>query len=256
MSNSTKKDYRLGFEKRTDDEISYAKNLSKKLNNSNFSNFEKAAGFPIFAPRQNIATFLYKHELFKKVLNIHGNIVECGVAYGAGLMSFAHFSSIYEPVNYTRRIIGFDTFDGFPSVSHHDEIGGADHAHTGGMRVDSFNELKDCIDLFDQNRTLGHISKIELVKGDALKTIPSYVDDNPHLVVSLLYLDFDLYEPTLAALKHFLPRMPKGSVLAFDELAIPDWSGETIAVMEEVGISNLRIQRVPYDTTRSYAIIE
>jgi hypothetical protein len=256
MNNSTETGYRLGFEKRTDSEIEYATNLTNKITNSNFSNFEKLAGFPIFAPRQSVATFLYKHELFKKVLNVHGSIVECGVAYGAGLMSFAQFSSIYEPVNYTRRIIGFDTFDGFPSVTHHDQIGDADHAHTGGMRVDSYNELKDCIDLYDQNRTLGHLPKVELVKGDALKTIPKYVEDNPHLVVSLLYLDFDLYEPTLAALKHFLPRMPKGAVLAFDELAIPDWSGETIAVMEEVGISNLKIQRVPYDTTRSFAIIE
>jgi hypothetical protein len=177
------------------------------------------------------------------------------VAYGAGTMSFSHFSSIYEPVNYTRRIIGFDTFEGFPSLTTVDK-GGSEHAFVGGMHVDSYSELKTCIDLYDQNRTVGHIPKVELVKGDALKSIPEYVEKNPHLVISLLYLDFDLYEPTLAALKHFLPRMPKGAILAFDELAIPDWSGETMAVMEEVGISNLRIQRMPFDTTRSFAIIE
>ena len=54
-----------------------------------------------------------------------------------------------------------------------------------------------------------HIPKIELVKGDVRKTIPKYIKDNPHLIVSLLYLDLDLYEPTRAALRNFIPRMPK-----------------------------------------------
>jgi len=252
MNNSTETGYRLGFEKRTDSEIEYATNLTNKITNSNFSNFEKLAGFPIFAPRQSVATFLYKHELFKKVLNVHGSIVECGVAYGAGLMSFAQFSSIYEPVNYTRRIIGFDTFDGFPSVTHHDQIGDADHAHTGGMRVDSYNELKDCIDLYDQNRTLGHLPKVELVKGDALKTIPKYVEDNPHLVVSLLYLDFDIYEPTKAALNYFVPRMSKGSIIAFDEINNEDWPGETMALLESLNINNHRIESLPFEPNISF----
>jgi hypothetical protein len=37
-----------------------------------------------------------------------------------------------------------------------------------------------------------HISKVELVKGDLCETAPTYVADNPRLVVSLLYLDLDL----------------------------------------------------------------
>ena len=48
-------------------------------------------------------------------------------------------------------------------------------------------------------------------------------------MISLLYLDFDLYEPTLAELKYFLPRMPKSTILLFDELAIPE--GIHVAVM-------------------------
>jgi len=64
-----------------------------------------------------------------------------------------------------------------------------------------------------------------------------------------------LYEPTKAALKHFLPRMPKGAVIAFDELNQKQWPGETLAVLEEVGINNIRIQRVPYTPSLSYAIL-
>ena len=48
----------------------------------------------------------------------------------------------------------------------------------------------------------------------------------------MLFLDFDLYEPTRVALEHFLPRMPNGAVLAFDELDNPLWPGETLAMLE------------------------
>ena len=123
------------------------------------------------------------------------------------------------------------------------------------MAVDTYAELQQCIELYDENRQVSHIPKVELVKGDAKKTIPSYIEKNPHLVVSLLYLDFDVYDPTLIALKNFVPRMPKGAIIAFDELCHPEWPGETVAVMEEIGINNLRIQRVPFDTTRSYAVL-
>ncbi len=248
--------YRLGLQYRTDSEKGFMTSLEEDMEQSSFTEVEKAMAFPLYAPRQDMATFLFKYELFKKIVNVHGCVVECGVAYGAGLMSFAQFSAILEPINYTRRIVGFDTFEGFPGVVEEDSKSKDVHCRKGGMAVDSFGELQRSISRYDKNRSIGHLPKVELVKGDATATIPQYVQDNPHLVVSLLYLDFDIYEPTVAALKHFLPRMPKGAVLAFDELCHPEWPGETIAVLESVGINNLRIKRVPFDTTRSYAVIE
>ena len=55
---------------------------------------------------------------------------------------------------------------------------------------------------------MGHIEKMELIKGDATKTIPHYVKNNPQLIISLLYLDFSTYIPTKVALKHLLPLVP------------------------------------------------
>jgi hypothetical protein len=70
--------------------------------------------------------------------------------------------------------------------------------------------------VYDSTRFLGHVNKVQCIKGDAVVTIPDFVRDNPHVVVSLLFLDFDLYEPTVTALETFLPRMPRGAILAFD----------------------------------------
>lgn len=126
----------------------------------------------------------------------------------------------------------------------------------GGLKSESLQHLEKLIEIFDLNRPLNHINRIKLVAGDAKNTIPDYIKSNPELVCSLLWLDFDIFEGTKVALENILPRMPKGAVIAFDELNHPVWPGETVALVDTIGINNLRIKRLPYGTTVSYAVIE
>jgi hypothetical protein len=224
--------------------------------NSPFSNLERLQNFTLYMPRQDLTNFLVRYEIFKRVIGIQGSIIECGVLRGAGLMAWAHFSTVFEPTNHQRRVVGFDTFSGFPKLSKQDRASEAKEAHRGGLAVDSYDHLQHCVELFDMNRFIGHVPKVELVRGDAAKTIPQYLKDNPQLIVSLLYLDFDVYEPTLTALKHFLPRMPKGAVIAFDELNLKDWSGESIAVLESLKLRDYRIERCSFGSVISFAQIE
>jgi hypothetical protein len=220
----------------------------------------KLRNFSKFVPRQNLALFLAKNEIFSHLSTVHGHIIECGVFMGGGLLTWAQLSAIYEPYNHVRRIVGFDTFAGFPNLSEADKPqqgAEVDFAKVGGLAVDGIEaDISRAIELYDLNRPIGHIPRVELVKGDASKTIPKYVEENRHLVVALLYLDFDLYEPTVAALNAFLPRMPKGAVIAFDELNQKQWPGETLAVLDTVGIRNLRIRRFPFTPQISYAVLE
>jgi hypothetical protein len=110
--------------------------------------------------------------------------------------------------------------------------------------------------VYDQDRFLGHLPKVELIRGDAVMTIPEFLRVNTHLLVSLLFLDFDLYEPTKVALEQFVPRMPKGAVIAFDELDNPIWPGETKALVDSLSVNRLRIQRLEWDPYIGYAILE
>jgi hypothetical protein len=213
---------------------------------------EKLESFPRFATKRSLARFLVKHELFQKALPVAGSVVECGVFNGAGLFAWAQLSTIFEPVNHTRKIIGFDTFDGFPSVSDADH--GDGHVwQEGDLRGDELDALRLSVEKLDAERPLGHVPQVQLVRGDFCETGPQYVRDNPHLVVSLLYLDFDLYEPTKVALETFLPRMPKGALLCFDELNCANFPGETQALLESVGISGLALRRFPTDPWITYA---
>lgn len=216
---------------------------------------EKIDGFPKYASRQTIAKFLTKYEIFKRILHVNGSIVECGVLHGAGLLAWAKLSSILEPVNHTRKVIGFDTFAGFLDVAPEDTGAGASaHVEVGGLTGSTLDNVAEAVAVYDMNRPLGHIPKVELVRGDIAKTAPEYLKQNRHLVVSLLYLDLDLYEPTKAAIKAFLPKMPIGAIVCFDELNARSFPGETVAVDELLGVSKLRIERFPFDPYVSFAV--
>jgi len=240
----------------TEADREYARALGAYFDGSLGSTVDRLRNFTKFAPRQSLALFLAKDALFRRMVQVHGHIVECGVFLGAGLLGWGQLSAIYEPYNHTRRVVGFDTFTGFPAIGAHDRGASPDYLVEGGLATHAGADLAECIRLYDLNRPLGHIPRIELVAGDATRTIPEYVTANQHLVVALLYLDFDLYEPTRAALEAFVPRMPKGAILVFDELNQAAWPGETRAVLDTLGIRTLRIERFAFTPQLSFAVLE
>ena len=217
---------------------------------------DKIDAFPKFVSRQALSKFLVRYEIFQKILHVNGSIIECGVLHGAGLFTFAKLSTIFEPVNHTRKIIGFDTFKGFPSINEADSLTGtSSHLQPGSLAGNSKSDIERAVSLYDTNRMLSHVNKIELVDGDLNVTAPLYLEKNPHLLVSLLYLDLDIYQPTKTAIETFLPRMPKGAVIVFDELNTATFPGETLALIETVGINDIELRRSPIDPYISYAVL-
>ncbi len=240
---------------KTESEQSVGKALERIFVNSTDSIESKLENFPKYVRRQHLKRFLAMYEIFKLVLPVKGSIVECGIFRGFSLMAWAKLSTILEPENLTRRIYGFDTFDGFPSVNENDRSGQG-IAQPGDFQTSSYDELLALLQIYDQDRFLGHIPKVQLIAGDAAQTIPKFAQQNSQLLISLLFLDFDLYEPTKVALQQLVPRMPKGAVLAFDELDNPIWPGETQALLETLPVGRLRIQRVEWDPYIGYAILD
>src|SRR5688572_23322888 len=117
----------------------------------------KLENFPKYVRRQNLTRFLALYEIFKRVLNVKGSIIECGVNHGFGLMTWAKLSAILEPVNLTRRIYGFDTFAGFPNVSDADRAAASQHVKEGDLFADSHDELLELIAAHDSSRFIGHV---------------------------------------------------------------------------------------------------
>jgi hypothetical protein len=226
--------------------------VSEKLD-SRFLYFTK------YVRRHELARFMVQYELFKRIANVKGSIVECGVYQGAGVMAWAKLSETLEPYNFLRKVYGFDTFEGFPSVTEEDKSSSNSAITKVGYlkpNYDVFSELQECIAALDETRLLKHQDKVTLVKGNAMQTIPAFLNENPHVLVSLLYLDFDLYEPTLLALKEFMPRLPKGAVIAFDELHDPKWPGETQALLKVLDLNHYRLESLPFEPHISWITIE
>lgn len=228
------------------------------MNNPAPSADERFLNFTKYVRRHELARFMVQYELFKRIANVKGSIVECGVYQGSGVMAWAKISETLEPYNFLRKIYGFDTFDGFPSVSPADLTGPGAVAEVGRLKpeYDVLDELRACISAMEATRLLQHQEKVHLIKGDAMHTIPEFLKENQHVLISLLYLDFDLYEPTSLALKEFLPRMPKGAVVAFDELNDAKWPGETRALLETFNLNQYKLESFPFEPHISWVTLD
>jgi hypothetical protein len=230
--------------------------LEAGLRGSGIPPGEILGNLALFMPSKHLARLLFFRDIYPLVLHTHGIIAEFGVRWGQTLAFLSNLRSIFEPFNRHRRIVGFDTFEGFRGVARED---GAEPAcRDGDFSVPRGyeDELARILALHERLNPMAHLRRFELVKGDAVKTVPAWFDAHPEAVVSLAIFDFDIYAPTKAALVAIKPRLFKGSVLVFDELSDEVFPGETVAVQEVLGLQNLRVQRSPSVSRVCYAVIE
>jgi len=217
---------------------------------------ELLAQLGLYLNRQALSRILFMHELYRLVLGVPGVVIELGVRWGQNLALWSSFRGMYEPYNHARRIVGFDTFSGFPSVSGED--GGADVASAGAYGVDEgYDEyLRSVLHYHGQESPLSHLERFELVRGDATAAVPEYLAARPETVIALAYFDFDLYEPTRTALEAIRPHLTRGSVIGFDQLGSRTFPGETLAVQEVLGLPELRLVRSPYAAQACYVVLD
>lgn len=240
--------------------ISSQKELS---NREKFQELYKSCPIPLderlynqflFINRQNLMRFLFMQELYLKAMPVHGMVAEFGSKWGQNLAIFTNLRGIFEPYNYLRYILSFDTFgEGFPSV----DIKDGEH-EIGEMAVTKdYDVYLDLILKYHESENpISQIKKHKLIKGDACQTVPQYLKDNPETIISLAYLDYDVYLPTKITLETIKNHLTKGSVVGFDEAGHPDWVGEGLALFESIGLRNIRLQHSQFSPTGSYFIVE
>lgn len=210
----------------------------------------------LFLTSKNLSRLLFFYEIYKKIINHHGIIVEFGVRWGQTLSTMAALRGIFEPFNRHRKIVGFDTFEGFigTSVQDGDKCNCKDGSFSVSPQYEKY--LDNILRMQEHLNPIGHLRKYELVKGNAMETVPAYLKKHPETIISIAVFDFDIYAPTKAALEAIKPHLSRGSILVFDELCDDIFPGETIALMESFGIKNLKINRYPMTSRISYVEIE
>jgi len=238
----------------TASETGRRESLADLIRNSPIPPAELSMNLGLYLSRMQLSRLLLMHQLYQMILPVHGVIMEFGVRWGQNLALFGNFRGMYEPYNYNRKLIGFDTFSGFPSVDSKDgpKVAVGDYAVAENYQT----YLSQILEQHQADSPIPHKRKFELVVGDATTTIHEYLVRHPETVVSLAYFDFDIYHPTKVCLEAILPRLTRGSVLAFDELNCPEFPGETLAVLETIGLSKYGLRRDPHNPLVSWMVIE
>lgn len=186
--------------------------------------------FGVYAGEQTLATRLVAYEIVKATLHVPGHIAEFGVWHGSNLLFMAKVLRLLSP-NSSKLVVGFDNFAGLPAPTDKD---GPVAATTVGRYKGNEEILRAAIELH------GLSQSVHLVKGDATATIPAFEAAFPEAMISLAWVDFDLYEPCRAALNFLKGRLAIGGVIVLDEAISSLWPGETMALLEFLNGSGQR----------------
>lgn len=238
----------------SDLELEAYRSLAKELREAPIPSNQILAHLPLFLTRSSLSHILFMADIYRQVLDVHGDILEFGTRWGRNLALFLSLRNSLEAHNYSRRVIGFDTFSGFVSLAPED---GDDPIVREGHLAVSEHWEESLERLLSQHEALGprpHVRRFELVKGDVVQTVPAWLEAHPESLIALAYFDLDIYRPTRDALRAVLPRLSRGSILAFDELCLEAFPGETLALREVLDMRQHRLVRSPGSGNQSYIV--
>jgi hypothetical protein len=193
-----------------------------------------------------IAQIIYHYEIYKKILSVSGNIIECGVFKGNSLVRFLTYRMLLEN-NFSRVVYGFDMFGKFPNAKNIN-----DKIWVKKWEKEANNGIQK--QELEGNLNNKGFENFKLIEGNIFKTIPKFLKNNQHTKIALLNLDMDIYEPTKYALNKFFKYMSNGGIILIDDYSTV--YGATKAVDEFLKKNkSLKIQKLPYNKKPSFIII-
>ena len=211
------------------------------------SSFDYENGFYLTAGLQRFSKFLSHYELYKKIVELPGHIVECGVFKGASFMRWIAFRDILENP-FSRKIIGFDTFAQVPETDFEpDRECRQRFIAEAGDRSISEEEMR----LVLENK--GH-RNVDLVPGNIVETSVEYVRTHPEFKIALLHIDTDIYEPARAVLEAFYPCLVRQGLLVLDDYGI--FPGETKAVDDYFAGRDVAVRKLTVSHDRPAFIVK
>ncbi|MNP11366.1 Macrocin-O-methyltransferase (TylF) [compost metagenome] len=101
---------------------------------------------------------------------------------------------------------------------------------------------------------LKKIGNVELIEGNILETLGEYIKNNPHMKISLLHIDTDVYEPSKLALDLLYDKVVSGGVIIFDDYGTVE--GETRAVDEFLENKSYQLKKYSFSHIKPSFIIK
>ncbi|HEX8461520.1 MAG TPA: TylF/MycF/NovP-related O-methyltransferase [Segetibacter sp.] len=167
--------------------------------------FEKML-FPEIA--QNSPGKLFAHyELYKKVSQLEGTVVKCGIAAEEGFTKFAMFRNLIS-THSTQKVIAFEKINKSLYLEN-------SPSNSGTLKFKTKKPAVDTQKIQDKLLKKG-LAEVDFIPGPPGDAIPDYLIENPELKISFLILDLDDYDATINVLEFFYPRLVVGGILIFD----------------------------------------
>lgn len=208
--------------------------------------FEYENGFYATASPARFSKFVTHLEFFKRTSHLRGEILEFGVFKGNSLFRWIKFRDLLEQTQ-SRKVVGFDVFGEFPETEFEDDKKKREEfirETSGGVGI-SLEELSELLEKQKLEKN------VELVKGDISHTLDDYLDKNPHLKISLLHIDVDIYEPTKLILERLWSHVVKGGIVVLDDYGA--FAGANKAVDDFFG-GEVEIQKLPYSNAIAFVV--
>lgn len=187
-----------------------------------------------------LANLIFHVDIYRKVLNLAGDIAEVGIFRGDSFLLWSKLVKIFERYNLTQ-VYGFDWFQGM-------KPGESDDIFQEGKYCGDYDHLMHMIK--DQN--LENISLVFPL--DVTKEIKAFIEERPFLRFKILYIDCGIKEVMEAAYEYLYPRLVRGGVLLMDHYNYKVSPTESDIVERFVG-DNV-IMQMPYTRQPSGYIIK
>lgn len=173
----------------------------------------------LFVRGSLLARIFAIRELYERIVALPGVILDIGTWRGLTAVVCENLRAIFEPLHLNRRIVCFDTFEGYKGFADKDKATDLHRDGTYAVGEGYAAYLERLLALHEQNNAMGHnFGKHRVIAGDVRETVPRFFMEHPNEFVSLAFFDLNSYEPTRAAFGSVYERLVPGGVVAFWQL--------------------------------------
>lgn len=226
----------------SDQQLEFRDRLANLFEHSPLPKDDRLFNLGLYTRSSLLVKYLVLHELYRRFCAIPGLLVEFGTWWGQNLVLLENLRAIHEPFNKQRRIVGFDTFEGYRGFGAKDRLKGGDEFYGSGPKAKA--HIAALLEAHEGINAFGHLrGRHELVEGDITRTAPDWFRRRPETVVAFAYFDLGLYKPTLAAMRAIRGHLLPGSILLLDEFTWSETPGEAIAFKEVFSGARFRVEK-------------
>lgn len=208
---------------------------------------EKERSLGLFLRGSLMARIFAIADIYKQIVDIPGAIFDIGTWRGQTAVVCENLRAIFEPLHFNRRIVCFDTFEGYKGFSDKDKATALHKDGTYALSGTDYAEfLRQLLSLHEQANAMGHNhGKHKVIAGDCRKTIPDFFEASPNEYVALAFFDVNSYEPTWQAFEHVWAHLVPGGIAAFWQLTRNTIPAEARVYSEKI------LQKYPHRLQRS-----